>query len=309
MADTLRLIVLVALAAPGIAVAAGPCEQERGQTGLAVAVDPAGGLAVSAVDPDSAAASSGLAPGDAIVQVNGMLARSCGEYARAVRDARRDRKAVLLLVRRRGTELPLVLGSATWDRAVAAVPSPPPAEAPSVRTLVATPPPPPLPPDASVTLEEVVHGLSGLEGAERSSARLATYRRDILLLHRQVETLASRGAAPVSVLGGLRTVLGYYDAAAVAWASDEARREGVRQPRHLASPEAATAPYFEDSDVAAAIEEFPFLRETVARDPAPGLLIGESAGLWRPLQARRLLWERGREELSRFTTWIAAGSR
>ncbi|HYR96257.1 MAG TPA: PDZ domain-containing protein [Candidatus Binatus sp.] len=304
MADALRVIVLLALAAPGIAVGAGPCEEARGQTGFAVEIAPAGGLAIAAVDPESGAAASGLAPGDALVQVNGTLPRSCSEYARAVRDARRERKAVLLLVRRGAGELPFAVGAATWDRAVAEVPSPPPAEAPSVRRIVATPPPP-LPPDATVTLGEVLRGLSALE----PSTRLASYRRDLLLLHRQVETLAARGAAPANVVGGLRTVLGYYDAAAVAWASEDERREVLRQPRHVASSEAATAPYFEGSDVAAAIDEFPFLRDTVLRDPEPRPFAGESAGLWRPRQARALLWEHGREELARFTTWLSAGNR
>jgi hypothetical protein len=122
-----------------------------------------------------------------------------------------------------------------------------------------------------------------------------------------VETLAARGAAPPNVVAGLRTVLGYYDAAAVAWASEDARRESDRQPRHVASAETVPAPYFESSDVAAAIEAFPFLRATVVRDPAPAMLGGESAGVWRPLEARGLLWERGREELGRLTTWLAAG--
>ena len=309
MANALRLIVLVALATPGIALAKGPCEEDRGQTGLAVAVAPAGGLAIAAVDDGSAAAASGLVPGDAVLQVNGTLPGSCGEYARVVRESRRDRKAVLMLVRRAGTEVPLVLGAATWERVVAEVPSPAPAEAPSVRQIVATPPPPPLPPDASVTLDAVIRGLSALEAVDRPSARLATHRRDLLLLHRQVETLAARAAAPANVVGGLRTVLGYYDAAAVAWASEEADREGDRRPRHLPSADGATAPYFEGSEVAAVIDEFPFLRDTVVRDPEPRPLGGESAGLWRPRQARTLLREGGREELARFTTWLAAGSR
>jgi len=304
VADALRLIVALAMAAPAIAAAAGPCDQERGQTGLAVALDASGRLAVAAVDPDSAGASIGVVAGDVVVQVNATVPRSCGDWARAVREARRDRKALLLLVRHAGGEVPVVLTAETWDRAVAAV-APPPPEAPSVRRIVATPPPPPLPPDASVTVDEVLHGLAALDGAERPSARLATYQHDLALIHRQVETLASRGAAPSNVVAGLRTVLGYYDAAAVAWASEDARRESDRQPRHLASAETVPAPYFESSDVAAAIEAFPFLRATVVRDPAPGMLAGESAGRWQPLQARRLLWEHGREELGRLTGWIA----
>jgi membrane-associated protease RseP (regulator of RpoE activity) len=300
---------IAVLALVGRALAAGPCEEGRGQTGLAVSLDAAGALAVAAVDADSPAAASGLAPGDAVVQVNSTVARTCGEFARAVRDARHDRKALLVLVRRARADVPLVVAAATWDRAVAVAPAPPPAEAPSVRAVVAAPPPPPLPPEASVTLDEVLRGLGDLDAADRPAARLPAYRRDLALLHRQVETLAARGTAPANVVVGLRTVLGYYDAAGVAWASAEAQRESVRQPRHVASADTATAPYFADSDVAAVIDEFPFLRETVVRDPAPAPLAGESAGLWRATEARALLWALGREERGRFATWLAAGTR
>ena len=100
-------------------------------------------------------------------------------------------------------------------------------------------------------------------------------------------------------------MLSYYEGAAVAWASEETQRERERRPRHLPAPE--TASFFGDSEVAALIDRFPFLRATVVRDPAPGL-VGESSGLWRPRQARTLLWERGREELGRLTGWLAAGT-
>jgi len=109
------------------------------------------------------------------------------------------------------------------------------------------------------------------------------------------------------VLSGLRTVLEYYEGAAVAWASEETQRERERRPRHLPAGETATATFFEDSEATALLDEFPFLRATVVRDPAPGL-VGESAGLWRPRQARALLWEHGREELGRLTGWLAAGT-
>jgi len=303
-----RLVSLaVALAAVGSANAAGPCEEDRGQTGLALAVAASGGLAVAAVDDDSAAAAGGFRVGDAVVQANGTLARSCGEYARVVREARRERKAVLLLVRRADADVPLALGAGTWERAVAAVAPPPPAEAPSVRALVATRPPSPLPPETHVSVDEVTQGLSTLAGEGRPRPSLATYQKDVLELSRQVETLAAREAAPAAVLSGLRTVLSYYEGAAVAWASEETQRERERRPRHLPAGETATATFFEDSEAAALLDEFPFLRATVVRDPAPGL-VGESAGLWRPRQARALLWEHGREELGRLTGWLAAGT-
>src|SRR5438309_1599640 len=302
-----RLVTLVlALAAAGSARAAGPCEEGRGQTGLALAAA-AGGLAVAAVDDDSAAMAGSLRVGDAVVQANGTLARSCGDYARVVREARRERKAVLLLVRRADTELPLALAASTWERAVAVVAAPAPAEAPSVRALVATPPPSPLPPETHVSVDEVTRGLSTLARDGRPRASLTAYQKDVLHLRRQVETLAARAAAPAAVLSGLRTVLEYYEGAAVAWASEETQRERERRPRHLPAGETATATFFEDSEATALLDEFPFLRATVVRDPAPGL-VGESAGLWRPREARALLWGHGREELGRLTGWLAAGT-
>jgi len=300
-------MVVLALAVAATARAAGPCEEGRGQTGLTVASAGGNALAVAAVEADSPAAAGGVRVGDAVVQVNGTVPRTCSEWARTLRDARKDRKAVLLLVRRGEADVPLVVASGAWDRAVATASAAAPSEPPSVRKIVATPPPAPLPPETSVSVDEVTRGIGALGGADRPSARLDVYRSDLLRVHREVETLAARASAPPAVVDGLRTVLGYYDAAGVAWASEEARREHDRQPRHIPSRDSAPAPFFEDSEVAATIDEFPFLRETVVRDPQPGPIGVESAGLWRPLQARALLWQRGREELGRLSGWLAGG--
>lgn len=290
--------------------AAGPCEENRGQTGLALAVGPSGGLTVAVVDDDSAASASGVRVGDTVVQVNSTLVGGCGEYARAVRDARQHKAALLVLVRRDGAEVPLALASNTWERAVAAAPPPPVvSEPPSVKTIVAAPPPPPLPPETTVTLDGVKRDLTALAENTGPSARLPAYRRDVARVERQVATLAARDAAPAPVVAGLLTVLRYYRGAEVAWASAEDQRQAEGRPRHIPSGETATAPYFGDSPAALVIEEFPFLRDAVVRDPGPGLIVGESAGLWRPLQARALLWQRGRDELDRFSSWLAAGSR
>src|SRR5262249_21166707 len=126
MADPRRVslaVVLVLVAAAG-ARAAGPCEEGRAQTGLALGPGPDGGLVIEAVDPGSAAAATGLAAGDAVVQVNAVMAHGCGDWARAVRDARRERKAILLLVRRGETDVPLAVAAGVWSRVVAAAPAP-----------------------------------------------------------------------------------------------------------------------------------------------------------------------------------------
>jgi hypothetical protein len=296
-------LLLVALAATGAAGGA-PCEEGRGQSGLALAAA-GGGLAVAAVEPDSPAAAGGLRVGDGVVQVNGAVPRTCGEFARAVREARRERRALLLLVRRGGAEAALAIAAAAWDRPLPVVAAPP--APPSVRALVATPPPPPLPPGTDVSLDAVTAGLAALVPADRPPTRLAVYRDEVWRLRREVETLAARDAVPAGVAAGLRTVCRYHEAALVAWGAAEGQRERERRPRHVPAADAAPAPWFEGSEVAALLDEFAFLRVAVARDPSPALMVGESAGLWRPLQARALLWERGREELARLTTWIAAG--
>ena len=308
MADprTVRLVLAAALAARA-AWGASPCEEGRAQTGLALAARE-GGLEIAAVDAGSAAAESGLHAGDTLVQVNAALPRSCADYARAVRDAREGKKALLLLVRRSTGTVPLALGPATWERAVATAPPPPPPEAPSVRALVVTPAPAPVAPEARASLDELEGELRALAPADRTPGQLADYSHRLLRLHRQVEALAARHVAGAGVVDGLRTVLRYFDAAEVAWAADESLRERERRPRHVPSSEAEPAPFFADSEAAATIEEFPFLRDAVSRDPRPGL-IGESSGLWRPLQARALLWAHGREELEWLTSWLGRAGR
>ncbi|HLY36710.1 MAG TPA: PDZ domain-containing protein [Candidatus Binatia bacterium] len=304
MADTRRLIVLMTLLATAPAYAAGPCDEGRAQTGVAAAVAADGGLAVQTVDPDSPAAEAGIVGGDRILQLNAAVPRTCAEWARAVRDARRERKAMLILVERGGRDVPLAVAAAAWQRAVAtaAVPA---AEPPTVRHLVASPPPP-LPESATVTLDEVTGGLGKLAAtSDGPNARVDTYRHDLVAVERQIETLAARRAVPPDVLEGLRTVAGYYEAAGVAWGSEESERERRGQPRHIPFREGATVPYFEDSDVAETIERFPFLRDAVVREPQSGR-VGESAGAWRPRQARALLWEHGRDELAKLTAWLSA---
>jgi len=301
-----RLVLAAALAARA-AWGASPCEEGRAQTGLALAARE-GGLEIAAVDAGSAAAESGLHAGDTLEQVNAALPRSCADYARAVRDAREGKKALLLLVRRSTGTVPLALGPATWERAVATAPPPPPPEAPSVRALVATPAPAPVAPEAHASLDELEGELRALAPADRTPGQLADYSHRLLRLHRQVEALAARHVTGAGVVDGLRTVLRYFDAAEVAWAADESLRERERRPRHVPSSEAEPAPFFADSEAAATIEEFPFLRDAVSRDPRPGL-IGESSGLWRPLQARALLWAHGREELERLTSWLGRAGR
>src|SRR6185436_4174972 len=80
MARAAAVAVLVLAAA---AHAAGPCEELRDRTGLSVVVRD-GVMVVGEVTPDSPAAASGLRPGDVVLQANGTVAYTCGEWRRAV---------------------------------------------------------------------------------------------------------------------------------------------------------------------------------------------------------------------------------
>jgi hypothetical protein len=332
------------LLAARVAVAADPCEEGRLLTGLAVSAA-ADGLAIAAVDDGSPAAAGGFRVGDRLTQANAIVLTGCDEWARAVRDARRERKALLLLVRRADGEVPLMLAQGTWERAIAVAPAvppeappPPPAApaAPGTPSVAVTPPPVTIPPPAaapprpapaprpvappsvaaivsepspaggsSAQVDEILRSLETLAPEEPAPARITGYEQQLLRVHRQIESLAAREAAPAKVVAGLRTVVRYYDAAQVAWEAEEQLREREKRPRHVPISEAATAPYFVDGDAETTIFEFPFLKSTVAREPGTGLL--EISGLWRPVQARALLWEKGREELGRLTQWVRAG--
>jgi PDZ domain-containing protein len=298
------LIVLVLAAA---ARADDACDTERWRTGLAVAGADAG-VSVAAIEDASPAAAGGLRAGDVVVQVNGVVPRGCGDWARAVRDARRERKALLLLVRRAGGELPLVVSAASWDRTpvapVADAKPPPPGEPPSVRELVAGAAPA-LPAASQVDVGQVVQDVTRLGGGRTTRA---AYRAELARLHAAVRGLGTRGDVPRDVVAGIETVLRYHDAAAVAWDSEDAARERERRSSRLPTPDAMTAPFFTDSEEESAIEAFPFLRATVARQPAPGV-IGESAGLWRPVEARKALWDAARTEQDRLSGWLGMAGR
>ncbi|HLK12789.1 MAG TPA: PDZ domain-containing protein [Candidatus Binatia bacterium] len=292
MAGARGVIVVIGLLAAAAAGAAGPCEEERATTGLAVG-NHEGVLAVEAVDAGLAAARAGVQTGDVLVQANATQPHACADWARALREARRDHAAVLLLVRRGEQEVPLALAAATWGAAVAAVPPPsPPSPA------VSPPPPPPLPPEVPVALPDVLARLEALAPAERPPASLDAYAADLRRLHQEVETLAARNAVPGDAADGLRRVLHLFDGAEVAWRAIEAEREATRRPRHIPMPDEATAPYFAESAAGTALEEFPFLKGTIVREPSAGRLV-ESSGLWRPIEARGILWAHGREALAR----------
>jgi hypothetical protein len=300
------LLTMIVLALATTAGAKGPCDEAQDRTGLTVVVRD-GAVVVSAVAPDSAAAASGVRPGDVVMQANGTVARSCAEWGRTVGDARDGAKALLLLVGRGDDEVVLALGRKTWGgtggTAVAG-----PAETPPARGFFARPAPvetpPPFPPDVTVTLDSVVADLGGLVGKTRTG--LASYRDAVTASRRAVETLAVRKAATPDAVSGLRRVARLHETAVLAWDAMDTIRERDGIARRLPISDAASAPYFSNTPTQSALDEFDFLHETIASEPRNSYGFAESSGAWHPAAARRLAWEHAGEELGRLTATLAS---
>jgi hypothetical protein len=297
MARIALSLVLLATAAH----AAGQCDEARDAAGLVVVVRD-GAIVVTEVLPGSAATRSDLRVGDVVLQVNGTVAQTCGEWARAVADARNERKALLFLVGRGDAEVALALGRRTWGAepaepgAVAGAPARP---APRAAEPVA---PPPFPPDVPVSVDSVVTDLGGLLG--KSRAGLAPYREAVTTARRGVETLAARKAAPPDTVSSLRRIARLHEAAALAWeATDEIReRDGIR--RGVPVSEGISGPFFGSSPIQSVLDEFDFLHETVEAEPR-GASWAQVSGAWRPAAARRIAWEHAGEELGRVAAGLA----
>ena len=220
---------------------------------------------------------------------------------------------MLVLARRGGSEVPLVLGAGVWIPPAPAAPV-----VPAVPVRPGAPPSPPgepspttppatLPPEVPVSPDAVIEGLRRLAPAERPPGNLGAYADALRAERAAVETVAARHAASPETVLGLRAVLRYFAGAEVAWKSIEQQRERDHRPAHLPVAEEMTAEYFEDSAPAAVLEEFPFLAPTIVREPKVQLT--ESAGLWRPVMARGLLWAKGREAVDQLAAALPPPAR
>jgi hypothetical protein len=297
------LIAVGLMLATGGVARASSCDVERTLTGVVVAVS-AGTVSIAEVDAGSAAQRGGLKSGDVVVQVNDVVPRSCSQWADAVEDARDGHKAVLLLVKRGETEVPLALPSSVWG-----VIETPPAVAgaedenapapPAAKRFVEAPKPPPLPPEEPVSVEAIETELAALvPNTEEPPTNLVAYREQVLRIRREIETLDARKSAPPETVAALRQIARYFEAAEVAWEALEGDRDMDRRSRRMPVAENATVPYFSDSPQAAVIDEYEFLSATVSSEPTKAARFAESSGRWRPVWARILLWERGNKELA-----------
>src|SRR5262249_35394506 len=235
--------------------------------------------------------------------------RWCAQWWGAVGAGREERRALLVLFRRGDAEIPLALGAATWGAppapAIAGAPTTPPQVAAPAKAPP-PPPPPPLPPDTAVSVDGVVRDLGALAPVDAPPTRLPAYREAVLHARREVETLASRKSAPDGVIAELRSVLAYYEGAALAWDAIEGAREPARPSRPRPLPDNLAVPYFADSPVSSLLDEFDFLDATIARQPSGRFI--ETSGLWRPQWARLLLWERGARALDALRSRLHLGT-
>lgn len=136
------------------AAGAGACDAERAVLGLGLAVRD-GALVVGEVDAGSPAARAGFRAGDELLQVNATVPRSCAQWADTLEEAREERMAVLVLVRRGRSDHPLLLPHTLLSpplapAEVASAPpttlppaAAPPPDAPVAATPPSAPPPPP----------------------------------------------------------------------------------------------------------------------------------------------------------------------
>jgi hypothetical protein len=299
----IRLIGCVVVLAASVAAAASDCEEGRAATGVTLVVRD-GALTIDAVADGSVGASTGVHTGDVLQQVNGVVPRTCAEWAHAVKDARDGHKALLLLVSRPAGEAVLALGRRTWGEEVV--------EVPAVATVTPSAsahrpsesePPPPLPDDVAVSLDSTVTELGGLLGRTRDG--LVVYRDGVTHVRRAVETLAVRNGAPSDTVTALRRVARMHEAAVLAWQATDGIRERSGIPRRLPVSEALTAPYFSGSAEQQALDEYDFLHETVSAEPKGGRFT-ETSGEWRPAAARRLLWEHAGEALGGVAATLAS---
>lgn len=295
MAYAGRVALAVVLAAR-LAPAATQCGEDEVGTVVRVGSD-GGRMTIDGVQAEAAALGVAVRSGDTVVQANAIVLHDCSDWAKAVKDARRERKALLLLLDRDGAPVTAVIPVSAW-RVVTPPASASAAEAGSVakRSPAAPPLPPPLPDTVVVSYASIRQDLDALVPADRPPTSLTEYRGAVAQLRRAIATLSVRQAAPQDAVNALRVALRPFEAAQVAWTAIEGDREEQRRTRRIPMAEEAGAPYFQDSQAAAVLDEFPFLRSTVVQEPKTGMI--ETAGSWRPVQARQLLWEHGRTQLA-----------
>jgi C-terminal processing protease CtpA/Prc len=91
------------------------CEEEREIIGLSLEPLSDQGLSVATLEPLGFAARSGIQVGDVIEQANNQLLRNCRGYRKAVQEAKKDKKALLLLIHTKNGKRAVVFERVVWE--------------------------------------------------------------------------------------------------------------------------------------------------------------------------------------------------
>ena len=271
-------------------------------------------LVITEVVPLSQGARIGLRKDDVIEQANSWQTADCEGYRSAVREAREQEKALLLLVKRGGRRQTFVLEAGIWRRqekeqqAREAITS--------LQTMLAAPLPPALQGSVERTGAQALKALRQVETIAELHGRPDAYTQGVNNAKAQLVALdnASQGEAEKRVAVAARTVLDYY---VIAQEIFQYRKDFVAQLRdreHKGRDVAlaqSQVPYYFDSPVPGWISRYPFLRASVSATPENVGLIkwqGEWAGKWNPDKAMQLLWDKAKQETDLFAQWLRTGT-
>lgn len=311
----LSLFVLsVGVALPWPVRAQSSCEEGREVIGLSVTPFANQELAVSAVEPLSFASRLGIQVGDVIEQANNQLTDGCRSYQQAVKEAREEKKALLLLVHSQGKKRAVVFEKAVWDepekKAQQAIAS--------LRTLLETPLPSPMQGQVKLLGDELLRTLRDLESAVSASnilrmpASLSRYEQK---LHQTEEQMAAlqrlvQGEAEKRVMAGAQVILDYYRTAQEIWQYKAKRLAQTRLDLRKGEQAVHNSPlpYFFDSPVLVWVDRYPFLKTSIATAPHQERF-GEQPGEWKPDEAILLLWQAAREETDKLNSWVHGTAR
>ncbi len=178
--------------------AQGLCTAGQEALGFSLVPSSGRGLSIAAIRPLSFASRLGLEVGDTVEQANSWLIRDCQSYRRAILDAQREKKALLLLVNRKGRRQALAFEATVWEepnkKAKAA--------AASLALLLGEPLPEPLAGRVKSVGEETVQILRELEASVRPPFSLLCKgsasggRKDFAALGRLVQGEGEKGWLP-----------------------------------------------------------------------------------------------------------------
>ena len=304
-------VVLVSFLVPLQSVSANPCQE--GQEYLGLTLSPKkqkdeSGLAIAEITQLTPGSRVGLRTGDVLEQVNSWTIQNCKSYRRAIRDAQKKRKAILLLVSRKGKRRPIFFEPEIWQRieekkeekqAVA-----------SLQTMLTAPLPEGVQASTEAIGDQALATLRELEPLAVLSSPFPVYEKGVRDARNRIRVLnrQSQGEAEKRVVAGARVLFGYYDAARAIrqykldYISKE--RKDIRQGR-AESFTSEIIPYFYDSPVTAWVDKYPFLRSSIKDSPDKlGFDFIERPGRWNPDKAVQLLWQQARSETDKFSQWI-----